>query len=300
MRVLITGASGSLGQECVTAFKAAGDAVTGVVRESRGMPGLIEADLLDEADIALPERVDAIVHAAGNIRFTADARENERMAHAVARLAQREGVPVYFISTAFAYRPEGVPFRFNNAYEEDKYRAELALKEAGVPHALIRPSVLAGSTATGRIARPSGYYRIVDAVMEAAREARSQGRTVRFPYMAGKSDMVPVDEAARAIRSLVARGALGTHFVTNPEPPASSWVLSETLHHLDLSDAVEASGEMMEAMTPQTPEEGKLWQTIAHFAPYWSMAHGFPSSVLGRNLVTSEYLKKILAAHAHA
>lgn len=57
--------------------------------------------------------------------------------------------------------------RFRNAYEETKFRSELAMREAGrhLPVSIFRPSIIVGDSKTGEIDKMAGPYYIMNAIV---------------------------------------------------------------------------------------------------------------------------------------
>jgi nucleoside-diphosphate-sugar epimerase len=256
--------------------------------------------LLSDDEITYSDRVDCIVHCAGIVHFRDAGIKNETMALKVASFARGRGIPVYFASTAFLYRPPAADAPFRNAYEEDKHRAEEVIRASGVPHAVLRPSVLSGSTQDGRLRNYSGYYLLAKAFLEAAGAAKAQGRALRFPNMGGHSDLVPVDQVATHITDRVEAGRLGMSYITNPDPPAANWLLAETLDYFGIADTVDIVDVPFDdfATLALTEEEARLYTFASHFSPYWTMTYRFPDSVCTENLIDRAYLTRTLEAFA--
>lgn len=301
MKVLLTGITGNLGNELAYDLVKRGIEVTPIVRPGKRdiltqYKNVVESDLLEEDPIEFEGFADAIVHTAGIVHFLKSGNANETMMRKVLRLADHEKIPLFFVSTAFAYKPPGTNATFNNGYEEDKYRAEQVLVKSNIPHAIFRPSVLTGNSRTGRLQNFSGYYLLVGSFLRAVRDSSATSEAIRFPRMAGKSDMVPVDEAAHNIAEAIQHRRLGTFFVTNPTPPESQWVLDETLNFYGLRDRVDIIDMPFNEFghLNLTAEERALYKFASHFAPYWSMDYSFPSSICERNLIHHDYIGKIL------
>lgn len=301
MKVLLTGITGNLGHEVARALITQDVTVVPCVRPGTDSSllaqsrDIVESNLLDEVEITFSGNIDAIVHCAGVVHLTSAHDLNERMMRKVIALADQRDVPVYFVSTAFVYRP---PRRevFNNSYEKDKFRAEEVLKKSRIPYTILRPSILTGNSVTGEIHNFSGYYLIVRAFLQAAQSARSQRRKLRFPKMPGTSNIVPIDKVATYIGHAVAGGLRGEMYLTNPNPPQSDWVLDRTLQFFGLHDSVsfvDLPFLDFKNLT-LTEEEAKLYLYANHFIPYWGMTYDFPKSVFDGDLIDDEYMNKIL------
>ena len=302
MKVLLTGITGNLGSEVARDLRRRGMEVVPIVRPGKrgSLPQCedgVESDLTGEGGIEFGGAAEAVVHCAGVVHFQKAGNANERMMRKVLHLAESLRVPLFFASTAFVYKPPGKETSFNNRYEVDKHRAEQVLSASRVPYAILRPSVLTGHSRTGKILNFSGYYALVGAFLNAIRDSAAKNRTLRFPRMTGKSDMVPVDEAAMRIGDAVQNGRYGTLYVTNPAPPDSQWVLDETLDFFGLrnkADIIDMPfGEY--GKLDLREEERSIFRFASHFAPYWSMGYDFPPSTCTRNFIDRDYLARTLA-----
>jgi len=299
MKVLLTGVTGNLGRAVARDLVERRMTAVPVVRSDTDLSGIstqmeppVMADLVS-GKMEIARDVDSIVHVAGDVRFK-QSGNNTAMMRTIVRLAQQMRIPVYYVSTAYVTEGEQTG-RFNNSYESDKHEAEGLLTSANVPCAVIRPSVIVGDTVTGEIARISGFYSIVQALLVAVSRAKRNGRAVRFPQPTGLSDLVPVDAVARAIGALVENSARGVFYATNPSPPRAADVLESVVHHYGLGTHVHVlPSEEIKAQS-LTDEEKELHRLLDHYMPYWSQAGAFPMSCLGRNYVDRHYLEMILS-----
>ncbi len=307
MKALITGITGNLGYEVCLNLAKRGITVVPCIRPGRidflysypiKFDQVVEYDLVDgDDDIDFSIEVDCIVHCAGVVHFNMPEGKNQQMMLRVVKLAKKLKVPIYAVSTAFVYKPLDTNGNFNNSYEEDKFLAEQILASSGVPWSILRPSVLTGNSISGDIQNFSGYYFMVRAFIAAVHKASEHKRMLRFPRMTGRSDMVPVDEAADQISKTVERRQLGEIiFITNSEPPRSEWLLDETLNFYGVRDVVNILDISFQEFgkLDLTEEELTLYKLASHFAPYWSMDYEFPTSVCKRNFIDHDYLRKIL------
>jgi len=303
MKTLLTGITGNLGFEVAQALTRRNISIIPCVLPGkkeelrlRGFETVVECDLMDGADIEFSGDVDCITHCAGVVSFRGAGNKNEQMARKVVNLAGKLDVPVYFVSTAFVYKPPGSSGEFNNDYERDKFNAEQLLIASNMPHTIFRPSVLTGNSQTGEIRNFSGYNLIVRAFLSAIQEAKVKNRTLRFPRMLGASDMVPVDQAAESIGQAIQENRRGILYITNPTPPRSEWVLDETLNFYGIRDSVTIMDISFEEFGKLnlTDEETGLYRFASHFNPYWSMEYSFPQSVCTKNVIDHEYLTSAL------
>jgi nucleoside-diphosphate-sugar epimerase len=304
MKILLTGITGNLGFEVAHTLKAQGVDVIPVVRDQTdsrlavfNFENTIEVDLINVDPTLLTERVDCIIHCAGNVNFKSTQEDNSKMMRAVVAVAEKVGVPIFYASTAFLYRQGNEDENARNLYENDKYHSETILRKSSVPHTIFRPSILVGNSKTGAIQNFSGYYLILEIFLKAARMAEAQSRKIRFPSLPGTSNIVPVDQAAKTLVKVVLEQSLSKMiYITNPTPPQASWVLSESLKFFGIDsyvDTIECSYEEYDKLD-KTEEEEMLCTLGKHMNPYWSLTYNFPESACGDNLITEEYIQNAL------
>jgi nucleoside-diphosphate-sugar epimerase len=304
MKALLTGITGNLGYEVSLDLLQRGFDLIPCIRpgkigvllaHQKKFDEVIECDLT-EREIEYSGTVDCIVHCAGIVHFRDSHDKNEVMMRRVVALAKKLNVPVYFVSTAFVYRPDDSVESFNNRYEHDKFNAERVLVKSGLPHSIFRPSVLTGHSRTGEIRNFTGFYQIARAFISAVQSSRAKNQVLRFPKMLGESNMVPVDQAAASIGTAIHSNRLETQYVTNPDSPRSEWVLEETLSFFSLRDSVRILDVSFKEFggLDLTEEEVILYKVSQHFSPYWSMDYSFPPSICEKNLIHHDYMVKIL------
>ncbi|GAA4815880.1 SDR family oxidoreductase [Streptomyces ziwulingensis] len=217
--LLLTGGSGVLGRALIDELVPDFDLLC--LRRTRPLDdprvGEIEGDLLAPRfglsprqwyELAL--RVDVVVHSAAQTNWHIPPEEivrtNTLGTDTVLDLAARADAPLYLVSTAFvANTPsEEDRERFPGAaaYLDSKTRAEQMMRDSGLPGALVRPSVVMGHSATGRIAGQQGLTKTIAAMVMG-----------QVPVLPGapeaRIDMVPQDYVCRAVGDLV-RGGVGS------------------------------------------------------------------------------------------
>ncbi len=303
MKVLLTGITGNLGYEIAQSLHKHDAEVVSIIRNASAytphtMPteSVIECDLVKIDTEVRAAGVDCIVHSAGSVHFKNAGDTNSQMMRSVIKIAQKHGVPIYYISTAFLWRPHGSDEVLRNAYEKDKYHAEQLLRDSDVRHTIFRPSVLVGHSSTGLLRNWSGYYVLVRAFLKAASQAG--GERIRFPLLTGTSNMVPVDQAADIIaEKVVTRQQDEIIYITNPEPPSAQWVLDTTLKFFNIAEQFARIPTHVSDDTNdhKTQAEEVLCTLGQHFNPYWSLAYNFPNPACPKNLITEAYLEKTLS-----
>ena len=153
--IFLTGASGVLGQAllqkiqdvrviCLTRRKP----ITG--SNVRSLPGDVATPyfgLTSREFEDLARRTDYIVHSAANTNFSLPDKllfaTNVDGTKNVLELAARAQAPVCHVSTAFAYSDDYASGnRQAPAYELSKLESERIVRASGVPHVIVRPSVI--------------------------------------------------------------------------------------------------------------------------------------------------------------
>jgi nucleoside-diphosphate-sugar epimerase len=227
-QILLTGASGVLGSALVTELAPHAELTCLTRRRSvsaagiRLVPGDLTAPAIGLAPPDLAEvlaRTEVIVHCGALTSFANNPelamRVNREGTERVVDLAERCRASLLHVSTAFVARAdEFAPqrdqterVRSPEAYLRSKVAAEDVVLGSGLPVAVVRPSVLLGDSASGRIEQFQGWHVMCEGIMT--------GQLPFFPA-GGEAlvDCVPVDFAARAIAALAVSRASGEWWLT--------------------------------------------------------------------------------------
>jgi nucleoside-diphosphate-sugar epimerase len=168
------------------------------------VPGDIAQPMLGLAGHAYAElaaRVDAVIHCAAVTAFHRGdgslAATNIAGTGHVAAFAAAADAVLYHVSTAFVHTTaDGDRGRTAIRYAASKSAAEQAVRSSGVPHVILRPSVVIGDSVTGEIAAFQGLHQVVAGIFA--------GFAPIIPFDPGwPVDFVPVDVVADAIACLV-------------------------------------------------------------------------------------------------
>ncbi|MGY1638685.1 SDR family oxidoreductase [Geodermatophilus sp. SYSU D00742] len=222
--VLVTGGSGVVGQALLPRLLAPGPdgepSATRVVALTRRRPlahpgvtcvhGDVTAPRLglgarDHAHLA--DAVDVVVHAAAVTVFDRSdedlAATNVEGTRRVLQFAADAGATVHHVSTAFLH-PDHSTERPDSAvgYAVTKRAAEQVVEDSGVPHVVVRPSIVVGDSRTGAVSAFQGVYQVADALL--------RGQLPVLPFDGDwPLDLVPCDVVADAIARLVEHGVAG-------------------------------------------------------------------------------------------
>ncbi len=230
MRILVTGASGFIGQTLCGQLKERGHELSALVRRAGSEPPgtrAIVADLTDEGGLngALKEEEpECVVHLAAEIASQRSERKvrevnvqgTARLLEACRALAGADpgaGPRIVFASTVVtgdahgALLTEETPLPVETAYGRSKQEGERLVMESGLPAVVIRPSHVYG---------PGGWY-----AHELIARLRQPGRLAGIGNGRNLWDVVHVDDVASALVLAVEQAKTGQiYHVVDDEPIA--------------------------------------------------------------------------------
>ena len=137
---------------------------------------VVDLDPVEMAKNPLLKGVNAVFHCAADVNLGQDPtgrtyRINYQGTKNVVELARLLKVDEFhYVGTAYiagkligtAIEDRPLDSGFNNPYEESKYRAEMLVRESGIPFTVYRPSIITGRRSDGRIRKPLAFYRILE------------------------------------------------------------------------------------------------------------------------------------------
>jgi len=203
--VLLTGASGVVGRALLQRLRDF-DVVCLVHRSPVCGPDLttVRGDISEpmlglgeQAYAELAARVDAVIHCAAVTSFnrTAGSLEATNIAgtQRVAAFAAAADAVLYHVSTAFAgTTAAGDRGRTAVGYAASKAAAEQVVRSSGVPHVIVRPSIVIGDSGTGEIAAFQGLHQVAAGMFAGispeTRAYLASDRTDVRPNWLGKPD----------------------------------------------------------------------------------------------------------------
>ena len=235
-----------------------------------------------------------LIHCAANLSF----READRAAlwrtnvdgtaSVLKALPLLPGIAAFnYISTAYVAgdRQGGIledeharPLHFNNPYEESKWVAEGLVRDgcaaAGRAWRIMRPSIVIAHSVTHRMSSHSGFYQVVDTLLQLGRQPRmTGGGPIMLPVVVGTTlDLIPVDVVADEVVALVAAGgstAGRTFHITGADPLRLADVLRELTPMSGV--AIEVNGPD----TPLSPAAQLVMRRLRYYAPYFAFARWF-------------------------
>lgn len=220
LTVLVTGASGFLRHGLLSRLRgrmAPGAAIRGVIDgcqpyAGRGWPASVREGIGGRPPVQacgddLAHTVDAVVHLSSASALLPDPDRAARLTRHVLEFADRAGAPLYYVGSAFsplAAREPGIRTRDDVAEEE-------MILGSGLPHVVIRPSIVIGDGTTAMTSVLPGIYEIFDAIIG----ARFERLPVNPDYFL---DLIPSGTVADVIVALVEhRVTDGEYWLTNGE-----------------------------------------------------------------------------------
>jgi thioester reductase-like protein len=214
MHVLLTGATGVVGDALLPRLLAGGSEVSCLVHRSplpvpgaRTLRGDVRRPHLGlrlSAWRELVARVDAVVHAAAVTDFAGTdegiTTTNVDGTRHVLELAAAAGVPLYHVSTAYRHAAgDGQRGRRAARYAASKRAGERLVLTSGLPTTVFRPSIVVGDSRTGRTSAFQGLHRVAGAVLD--------GVVPMMPFdPAWPMDVVARDVVADAVATTVEQG----------------------------------------------------------------------------------------------
>ena len=238
-----------------------------------------------------------LIHCAANLSFreadrAAVWRTNvEGTASVLQALPRLSGIAAFnYISTAYVAgdrqgdileNERARPLHFNNPYEDSKWVAEGLVRDAcaanGTPWRIMRPSIVIAHSVSHRMSSRSGFYQVVDTLLQLGRQPRMTGHgPIMLPVMIGTSlDLIPVDIVADEIVALITAGSSTTgktFHITGTDPLNLADVLREL---------TPMSGIAIEVNGPETPLSSAakiVMRQLRYYTPYFAFNRRFDRS----------------------
>ena len=327
-KILITGASGVLGQEIITRIKPENQilATHKTPLHSQGQPNQSQQITLDirQPDLGLirenyhqlSSSISDIIHCAAITDITQSQKDIfatniDGVDHMVA-LAQASGAKLHYVSTAFCASSVNKSHLPNNAhhdcaYIESKTKAEQHIRQSDIAWTIIRPSIIIGHSLSGAIASFQGLHFFITSML--------QGRLPIIPLnKSARCDFVPVDYVADAITKIITRPQTGkTYWLTSGQNALSveemikcghPFALSHgrDLNDLNIIDWEEAQNNHLPALSQRLPKglRQRLFQ-LMELAQIIAQNNIFPSdfnTLLGTTM-EKPFLTSVLEANIH-
>ena len=205
-----------------------------------------------------PGSVDLVIHAAASLKFAdRDEEEIRRInvdgtANLLAMAAELGVRRFCHVSTAYvAGKRTGIvsesdplptDSELNNAYERSKVDGEVLVNGSGIPHQIVRPSIVIGHSSTLAATSFSGLYGLLDEVRRfKVKVAERLGHllSLRGVRVLAEGDaeinLIPVDLVSQSIVRIALNGNDSTvYHLANGTPPTAGMCLGVGFEVLDL------------------------------------------------------------------
>jgi nucleoside-diphosphate-sugar epimerase len=109
--------------------------------------------------------VRAVVHLAADSAVPGDG-VNRRVAREAMDVCERADAHFYYVSTAFAANAADAANPTSRRAEATEHNLEAEIRSSGVPHTVVRTSLVIGDSVTGRIGEFPAIYKVLDALLQ--------------------------------------------------------------------------------------------------------------------------------------
>lgn len=204
------------------------------------------------------------------------------------------------IGTAFENMP--IDNGFNNPYEESKFKAEMLVRNSGIPFTIYRPAIITGRRSDGRIRKPLAFYRI----LEFLGKLKSHYCTKHHIDHTGWANLqinfatvpsehvyfVPIDYVQEAIAALFQQPVNNQAYHITGESPLSTHQIENSICRVLRLDGTTVNG----GPVAETMDNKLMARFLGDLFPYFSSDIVFDQSnvrkALGDKILDWEYGQK--------
>ena len=204
------------------------------------------------------------------------------------------------VGTAFENMP--IDNGFNNPYEESKFKAEMLVRNSGIPFTIYRPAIITGRRSDGRIRKPLAFYRI----LEFLGKLKSHYCTKHHIDHTGWANLqinfatvpsehvyfVPIDYVQEAITALFQQPVNNQAYHITGESPLSTHQIENSICRVLRLDGTTVNG----GPVAETMDNKLMARFLGDLFPYFSSDIVFDQSnvrkALGDKILDREYGQK--------
>lgn len=204
------------------------------------------------------------------------------------------------VGTAFENMP--IENGFNNPYEESKFKAEMLVRNSGIPFTIYRPAIITGRRSDGRIRKPLAFYRI----LEFLGKLKSHYCTKHHIDHTGWANLqinfatvpsehvyfVPIDYVQEAITALFQQPVNNQAYHITGESPLSTHQIENSICRVLRLDGTTVNG----GPVAETMDNKLMARFLGDLFPYFSSDIVFDQSnvrkALGDKILDWEYGQK--------
>ena len=202
--------------------------------------------------------------------------------------------------TAFENAP--IDNGFNNPYEESKFKAEMLVRESGIPFTVYRPAIITGRRSDGRIRKPLAFYRILEFLGKLKSHYctkhnidHTSWTNLQINFATVPSEhvyFVPIDYVQEAITALFQQPVNNQAYHITGESPLSTHQIENSICRVLRLDGTTVNG----GPVAETMDNKLMARFLGDLFPYFSSDIIFDQSnvrkVLGDKLLDWEYGQK--------
>lgn len=279
---------------------------------------VVEGDVVtvNPAELAADPRlkgVNIIFHCAADVNLGKDPtgrtfRINYDGTVNMVDLAHRLGVSEFhYVATAYvagklagvAYETAPVDNGFNNPYEESKFKAEMLVRNSGIPFSIYRPAIITGRRCDGRIRKPLAFYRVLEFIGKVKSHRctklgipATEWTDMNLRFATAPSEhvyFVPIDYVQEAITALFQKPVTNTGYHITGDSPLTTRQIEESVCRVLRLDGVAINKNLKE----ETADDRLIGRFLGDLFPYFSSDIVFDQSnvrkVLGNEILDWDY-----------
>ncbi len=248
--------------------------------------------------------IDSVFHCAADVNLGKDPtgktfRINYNGTQNIVKLAQLLKVKEFhYVGTAYiagkligtAMENHPVDNGFNNPYEESKFKAEMLVRQSGIPFSVYRPGIVTGRRSDGRIRKPLAFYRLLEFLGKLKSHQCSKKKVdprewvdMSIHFAAEPSEhvyFVPIDYVAEAITALFQKPVCNQAYHITGDSPITTRQIEDTVCRV-----LRLSGLSVGKEEERESANGNLMERfVGDLFPYFSSDIVFDQSNVRREL----------------
>ena len=281
---------------------------------------VIDGDVVDIvpeelAKLDMLKDVDRVFHCAADVNLGKDPtgktfKINYGGTVNMVKLSQLLNVKeLHYVSTAYvagkisgrAAEEQALNSGFNNPYEESKFKAEMLVRNSGIPFSVYRPAIITGRLSDGRVRRPLAFYRIVEFLAKLKQNRCMKAGLnpadwvdmgLHFRTVASERVyFVPIDYVQQAITALFQKPVCNRTYHCTGNSPVQTYQIQRAICNILKISNVEIS--VGEPNGEESNESNLLSKFLGDLLPYFASNITFDqrniTDALGSDFVNWEF-----------
>ncbi len=248
--------------------------------------------------------VDEVFHCAADVNLGKDPtgktfRINYNGTQNIVKLAQLLKVSaIHYVGTAYiagklvgtAYENNPIDSGFNNPYEESKFKAEMLVRNSGIPFSVYRPGIVTGRRSDGRIRKPLAFYRVLEFLGKMKSHTCSKAGVdpvdwynIKMNFTIAPSEhvyFVPIDYVQEAITALFQKPVNNQAYHITGESPVTTLQIENTISRVLRLDGLSVGTEKLF----EDQDDRLMGRFLGDLFPYFKGDIRFDQSNVRRDL----------------